>query len=276
MKKQISIILMFTLLSFIGFSQVATKPAQDTTNAKLALIKNASYSNSVSLVSIKKSNDTLAQSLRVILNSVDSNSVYSSRNNSLISTNTTSLALVKKSNDTLAQSLRVIINSVDSNSVYLSRNSNVGGFTKKIINTITTNTVTYSSGDNIGGIGTITNAARTTAGTGTLLDIQIWSTESQTFACTVDIWSASPSGTYTNNGAEAITGDQATWLGSISVSGSDFITTGTIARAHIKNVNLDFGGQAAKNLFFTIVTTSTPAWTASTTGFYLVTGFKQD
>lgn len=137
MKKHITIrslfmMVVFSLLSFAGFSQVATKVAQDTSNARLSLIKNSVYTqkqkldtlaqslrlqataanqtaSTASLTLIKKNNDTLAQSLRVIINSVDSNSVYSSRNNALITTNTTSLTLVKKGTDTIAQNTRAIL-----------------------------------------------------------------------------------------------------------------------------------------------------------------------
>lgn len=279
MKKQITMrslfmIVMFALMSFAGYSQVAVAVKQDSSIANIKRVRLQEDSIALGhLPRIRIRSDTAIANTKRVRASVDTVAAVDKRIRIRVDTTNAKLALIKTSTylqkqklDTLAQSMRA--------------NQNVGGFTKKIINTITTNTVAYSSGFNIGGINTITGASRTNAGTGSLLDLQIWSTETQTFNCTVDIWSASPSGTYTNNSAQRVNGDQAIWLGSISVAGTDFVSVGTgtagITRAHIKNVNLDFGGQAAKNLFFTIVTTSTPQWTLGTSGLYVITGFKQD
>lgn len=243
MKKQFPIrslimIVMFTLLSVTGFSQVATKVPQDTANARLSLIKNGVYRTDATI-------DTVAQSLR--LQSTAANQVIS----------TATLALVKKNNDTLAQSLRTIINSVDSSSVYLARNGNVGGFTAKILNTITTSaSPDYSSGDNVGGINTLTGAVRISGGSGTIQDIIIWDKDAQSPSLVIDYWNTSPSGTYTDNAAEVIAGDHAIWLGSVSISSADFITQGAITRASIKGVGLNIKALGSANIYFTISTTS--------------------
>jgi len=321
MKKQITMrtlfmLLVFSLISLTGISQVATKAAQDTSNARLSLIKNSSYTqkqkldtlaqslrlqataanqtastatlalintgiatvastvgiNTATLAIVKQKNDTLAQSLRVIIantdsnsvysariaNAVDSNSVYSSRNNSLITTNTASLAVLKAKLDTVNQNLRYV------------------GFKTKVLNSITTSTTTYTSGDNVGGIITCTNALRTTAGTGELTDFMIWSTETQTLSGVIHVWNASPSGTYTNNAAAVIAGDQTKLLGVITFGATDFTTVGAISVAHIKNIGIPISGQAARSIFYTITLTSTPSWTATTTGMYTTAGFKQD
>lgn len=321
MKKQITMrtlfmLLVFSLISLTGISQVATKAAQDTSNARLSLIKNSSYTqkqkldtlaqslrlqataanqtastatlalintgiatvastvgiNTTTLSLIKKNNDTLAQSLRVLIgsidsnsvysariaNAVDSNSVYSSRNNSLITTNTASLAVLKAKLDTVNQSLRYV------------------GFKTKVLNSITTSTTAYTSGDNVGGIITCTNALRTTGGTGELTDFMIWSTETQTLSGVVHFWNASPSGTYTDNDAAVIAGDQTKLLGVITFGATDFTTVGAISVAHIKNLAIPISGQAARSVYYTITLTSAPTWTATTTGLYTSAGFKQD
>ncbi len=288
MKKQFSIrslaiLALFTLLSFTGLSQVSLKVPQDTANARaLSQVKKLDSLKTVN-TRLQIRLDTSIANIKRVRASVDTVKAVESRIRVRLDTTNAKLALLKTNNyvlrlkqDTLAQSMRVLINATDSNSIYLSRNGNVGGFTTKIYTTITTSTVTYTAGDNLGGIITVTNALRTTAGTGALTDLQIWSTETQSLACTVDIWSASPSGSFVNNTAQVITGDQAVWLGSVTFAASDYITTGTIVRAHLKNLNIPISGQAARSIFLTIVGSGAPAWTGGTSGFYLTAGFKRD
>lgn len=228
----------------------------------LAIVTLLSFTG-FSQVAIKSAQDTSNARLSLIKTASYSNSV--------------TLNMIKQKNDTLAQTLRVIKQKNDTLAQTLRANNNVGGFTKKILNTVTTNAIAYSIGDNIGGINTITNASRTNAGTGTLTDIIVWSKEAQTFNATIDFWSASPgAGSYVNNAAQTIVGDEAVWLGSATLSTTDFITTGTISRAHLKNLNITLGNQAARNIFFTIVTTSAPTWAVGTTGVVIVTGVEQD
>jgi hypothetical protein len=213
---------------------------------------------------------------------VAANVLHSATNASLAAINTTLAAtnasiaatnvLIAASNASLAQ----IITNTDSTSIYSARNGNVGGFATKVINAITTSTDTYSSGDNIGGIITCSNILRTAAGTAVLNEIQIFSTETQSIACTIDIWSSSPTGSFVNNTAQTMTGTQASWLGQATFLITDFVTTGTISRAHLKNLGIILNNTTGRNVFYTIVTTGTPAWTGGTTGFYVSMGTKQD
>lgn len=266
MKKSIirAITILSLVLSFSGYSQVAVKSSQDTASARLSLIKSSVYRLETAVAATNASLAAGNASLAAL--------------NASMTANTATLTLIKKNNDTLAQSLRQIIVNSDSASIYAARNGNVGGFTNKIRNSVTTSTTAYSIGDNIGGIISAGSLMRTSGSTGSIIDFQIWSTETQSFACTVDFWSASPTpgGSFTDNSAESISGNQATWLGSISFSKSDFVVTGTICRAMAKNVGISLVGQAAKTIYYTIVTSETPTWTGSTTGIYTTIGVKQD
>ncbi len=162
----------------------------------------------------------------------------------------------------------------------VSATGNVGGYTGKITNAITTNTVAYSNGDNVGGIITVPLAVRNASGTAIYNDISLYSTESQTPALVVDVWSASPTGTFTNNSPQVVN-DATNWLGNITISSSDYVLTsgGTVARACIKGIALATFGDGSKNIFLTIAITSAtgaPTWTASTTGMTIKSGLLQD
>lgn len=152
---------------------------------------------------------------------------------------------------------------------------NVGGFTKKVSNPVTTNTVTYNSGDNMGGILTFTNAIRTSSSTGIVNDWHFYSTETQTFTAVIDLWAASPTGTFTNNSAQVLN-DPTNWLGSFSVGASDWVTTGTVATASLKGLSISVYAATGTNIFGTIKLTSAVAYTASTTGGYSKIGIMQD
>lgn len=152
----------------------------------------------------------------------------------------------------------------------------VGGKTSKVQVTPTvSNAVAYTALDNVGGIMTIALALRTNNGTGILQDLTIWDKDNQKAAYTIDIWNASPSGTYTDNAAEVIAGDQAKYLGTILVAAGDYTTTGAVARANIKGIGMALLGASTTSLFATVQTTGTPTFT-STSGLVFSFGILQD
>lgn len=136
---------MFIIAGLSVNAQVAVKSSQDTASARLSLIKTAAYSNSLTLSVIKQKNDTLTQSLRTIINSTDSNSIYSARTVNNLATNITTLTLIKKSNDTLNTTTRFSLNTL--------RNIDTLGIFKTVtVSCVSTNTGTaYSTGNTITG-----------------------------------------------------------------------------------------------------------------------------
>lgn len=173
--------------------------------------------------------------------------------------------------------INAINNSTASTGTVNVSGGNVGGFTAKKTTAVTTNTVAYQSGDNFGGIIPVPLAVRNSSGTAILNDIVIWSTESQAPSITIDIWSASPTGTFTNNSAQVIN-DVTNYLGSINVSASDYVTLGTISRATISGIGLAVFASSGQNIYSTIVATGSgsPVWISSTNGFTVKYGLLQD
>jgi hypothetical protein len=216
--------------------------------------------STATLALIKKSNDTIAQSLR--LQGTAANQVIS----------TATLALIKKSNDTIAQNTRSI-NTAITNTL----SSFVYDKIKKISTSVTTSADAYTSGDNIGGIITLAAVARQTGGSAELYEVSIFDQENQKPNLVIDFYSASPSGTYTDAAAQVMAGDGGVWLGSVQVASANYATQGAIARFTVsKNLLSVFcTGSANTAYYMTISTTSTPTW-ASANGLIIKTTFKQD
>lgn len=152
----------------------------------------------------------------------------------------------------------------------------VGGNTTKPSTTPVVSTSQYTSGDNVGGIVTIENAVRVSGGSEVLMSVDIWDKDNQKAAFTIDYFSASPSGTYTDNLAQVMAGDHANWLGSVIVNATDYVTQGAIARASIKPVSLPIIAAAGQvRIYYVISTTSTPTYT-STSALVIKHGFLRD
>lgn len=143
----------------------------------------------------------------------------------------------------------------------------------------------YASGDNIGGIGTISAMCRYDQGVVNLTDVSIWSEDNQVFTGCIDFWCISPSGTYTDNAAQVMTGDEAFWLNSIQFSNADFRGTGVGAAAiqrMTKNLSTGMklqnlsGGQ---DIYFTVCIvpatgSPNPNWT-SVSGLHVTFGYQK-
>lgn len=112
-----------------------------------------------------------------------------------------------------------------------------GGFTGVSTLTVATSTGAYTYSDNVGGILTFTNAARNNGGTSTLNDVVIWDLSNQKSSLTIHFWDASPSGTYTDNAAQVIAGDQAKFLGQVKINAADYTTVGAIATVDITGLS---------------------------------------
>src|SRR5574343_194682 len=231
-------------------------------NTSLATLATTVGVNTTSLSLFKKSNDTIAQNTRAINTGISA----------LTTTMQTSQNSIKKSNDTIAQNTRAIYSVLSGTTSSFSYDKRY-----KLSSSVSTSTASYESGDNIGGIITLGNGARYTAGDAVLTDLTVWDNENQKPTIVIDFWSASPSGTYTDNAAQVMAGDGGTLLFSVQVSSSDYVTTGAISRATVNANKLrqTLAGSANRNYYITIYTTSTPTY-SSANGSRIKTGFKQD
>lgn len=128
----------------------------------------------------------------------------------------------------------------------------VVGFTAKSSTTLATTTGSYAAEENVGGINTVTLALRTTTSTAQLNTIDIWDLSNQKSTLEIHLWDASPSGTFTDNAAEVIAGDQAKFLGHIIVGGADYTTTGAVAVATINNIGKLIKANASTSIYATV------------------------
>lgn len=129
---------------------------------------------------------------------------------------------------------------------------NTGGFTAKLAFAPTTSAGAYTANDNIGGIITLANALRTSGGTAIIDSISLWALANQKPNLYIDFWDASPSGTYTNDAAQVIAGDQLKWLGMAEVAVGDWKDTGVISRCSIRPTNFGIKGNASTSIYMTI------------------------
>ena len=129
----------------------------------------------------------------------------------------------------------------------------IGGNTEKLTGNVTTSTTAYTANDNIGGVQSLTNILRVSGGTGILEDLHFWAIANQKPNLYIDFWNVTPSnGTYTNDAAQVIAGDQAAWLGSVNIAVADWIDTGTISRVSKTGLAITLKGSGSRNIFMTI------------------------
>jgi hypothetical protein len=130
---------------------------------------------------------------------------------------------------------------------------NVGGFTSKVSFSPTTSATAYATNDNIGGVITLTNLLRTSGGTALLDTVSIWLLNNAAPNLYIDFWDATPTaGTYTNDVAQIIAGDQAKWMGNIEITTSDWKQTGVISRCSVNPPKFCLKGNGSANIFMTI------------------------
>lgn len=151
----------------------------------------------------------------------------------------------------------------------------VGGNSDKISISVTTSSTAYTANDNIGGILTVTNALRVSGGTAIIQELDFWALANQKPNLYVDFWDASPSGTYTNDAAQIIAGDQSKWLGNIQVNVSDWLDTGVISRVSLRGLSLVVKGNASKDIYMTIQD-KTGVTFSSVSGLFAKIGLLQD
>lgn len=148
---------------------------------------------------------------------------------------------------------------------------NAGGFTAKPQSTLTADG-SYTAGLNIGGIRTFT-ASRTGQRSGLINDVTIWDPSNAKPPIVVDIWAASPTGTFTNMAIQVMT-SPLFYLGSFTVSASDYVTTGSVARVNKVGLDIAYFSQSAELLYYTVQATGAVSFTNKT--LYFSFGVLQD
>lgn len=152
---------------------------------------------------------------------------------------------------------------------------NTGGFTSKVLFAPTTSAGAYTANDNIGGIISLEDALRTSAGTGLIDSISLWALANQAPNLYIDFWNASPLGTYTNDSAQVIAGDQAKWLGMVEIAAADWKSTGVINRVSTRPTNFGVTAATGTTIYMTIQD-KTGITLGSTAGLFGSVTFLQD
>lgn len=129
----------------------------------------------------------------------------------------------------------------------------VGGNSEKVSVSVTTSAGAYTANDNIGGVITLANLLRTSGGTGVLQGIDLWALGNAKPNLYIDFWDASPSaGTYTNDSAQIIAGDQLKHLAFVEVAAADWKDTGVISRCNLSGLGKLLKGNASRDIYMTI------------------------
>ena len=184
-----------------------------------------------------------------------------------------SLATVDSSIQTTNSTLNTISGKVD---VQLSSLQNVGGFTSLLKDTTAVSTSIYAAGDAVGGKRTLTNALRTSGGTGILESITILDRANQKAAMELFIFDSDPSAaTITDNSAFVFSTDDLKVLAHITIADTDYVTINSKAMATLKGIGITLKGSGTANLYAALVTTGTPTY-AATTDVQLIYGILQD
>jgi len=137
----------------------------------------------------------------------------------------------------------------------------VGGKMLFVRPAITVDTAVYAAGDTIGGVISLANAVRVSGGSGVLLDLQLTDLGNQKPALEIRFFGANPTnGTYTDNAATVLHAtDQAHALGRVSVYTTDWLTTGSIATATIRNIGLGVQAESGTMVYMVITAGGTSA-----------------
>ncbi len=141
----------------------------------------------------------------------------------------------------------------------------VGGHTVVLRPPITVTAGAYSAADVVGGELTLTNALRTSNGSGVLQDIVITTEDGELFQCTILVFDANPAANVADNGAWAWgSGDHDRLLAKVVVGTSDYTTLGGDGVAHMKNLGVGVkGADSSTSLYAYVIATDTPTFSAT-------------
>lgn len=152
----------------------------------------------------------------------------------------------------------------------------IGGNTFRFSSVQTTNASAYEAGDCIGGKITITDAVRTSGGTGILQSIHVIDTSNQKAAFDVLIFDSDPSAaTITDDTAFVYSTDITKQIARIPVAAGDYTTINNIATVNLSGLGRVLKASGSANLYAALVLSGTPTY-ASTTAVTIAFGILQD
>lgn len=152
----------------------------------------------------------------------------------------------------------------------------IGGNTFTLAVTQVTNASAYEAGDAVGGKITITNAMRTSGGTGILQSIHLVDKANQKAAMELLIFDSDPSAaTITDDTAFAYSTDISKQIARISIAASDYTTINSIATVNLGGLSKVLKASGSVNLYAALVTTGTPTY-VSTSDIIITFGILQD
>jgi len=169
------------------------------------------------------------------------------------------------------------MNAAFSGAISVSVSSNTGGFTEKVSTSITTDAVVaYADGDNIGGVLEVA-LRRANGASGVFNDVSFWSKENQKPNLYIYVFAEEPvAGTYDDNLAMVVDGDEDSFLGMFEILASDWRDCGTISVCSLAHIGITVPeGAANDKIYFTIMTKTAITYT-SVSGLYFKSGILQD
>lgn len=143
---------------------------------------------------------------------------------------------------------------------------NAVGQTRTVSISPTVDTDAYTANDIVGGKLTITNAARTSGGSGVILGVTLIDMSKQDVEYDIFIFEQDPTnGTYTDDLTIDIHDTDADFLvGHITISPGHYADAADNSVATVNNINLPFTASGSANLYAIAVTRGTPTYAAAT------------
>lgn len=152
----------------------------------------------------------------------------------------------------------------------------IGGNTFTLAVTQTTNASAYEAGDAVGGKITITNAMRTSGGTGILQSIHLIDKANQKAAMELLIFESDPSAaTITDDTAFTYSTDISKQIARIPIATADYVTINSIATVNLGGLSKVLKASGSANLYAALITTGTPTY-VTTSDIIISFGILQD
>jgi hypothetical protein len=141
----------------------------------------------------------------------------------------------------------------------------LGGHVAVVKPTVTIDTAAYAAGDSLAGEITLTNAARTSGGSGVVTDIVLFDDDGEGASLTILLFDADPAATAIANGAFAWgAGDMARLIGIVPVATGDWITVNANKICHKSGLGIAFKAVGSANLYAHILINEIKTFTATT------------
>jgi len=139
----------------------------------------------------------------------------------------------------------------------------VGGSTVSLYVVPTITAGAYSAGDVVGGEITLTNAMRTSSGTGVLIEVTIVDLANQKAPLDLLFFDSDPTNGQADNAAYAWNAaDQARFLAHIPIAAADYTTIASQAVCTLLTGGIPLAASGTANLYLIIVTSGTPTYTS--------------